>query len=92
MLASLGFLGFNNIHRMNALKNVLGSLINLVAAMWFTASGLINWPMMGIMTIGAVAGYYVGATYSLSLSQKMVRHLIAAIGLIITVIMFWKLH
>ena len=92
MLASLGFLGFDNIHRMNTLKNVLGSLINLVAALWFTASGLINWPLMSIMTIGAVLGYYVGATYSLSLSEKMVRHLIAAIGFIITVVMFWKLH
>jgi len=47
---------------------------------------------MSIMTIGAVLGYYVGATYSLSLSEKMVRHLIAAIGFIITVVMFWKLH
>jgi hypothetical protein len=92
MLASLGFLGFSDIHQMNTLKNVLGSLINLIAAVWFTANGLINWPHMIVMTIGAVAGYYLGATYSQRLSQKMMRHLITAIGLIITVVMFWKLH
>jgi uncharacterized membrane protein YfcA len=92
MLASLGFLGFSNIHRMNTLKNVLGSLINLVAALWFTASGLIDWPRMGVMTIGAVAGYYLGATYSQQLPQRQVRHLITAIGLIISVVMFWKLR
>lgn len=92
MLASLGFLGFTNIHQMNTLKNVIGSLINLVAALWFTACGLINWPVMGVMTVGAVAGYYLGATYSQRLSQEKARHLIAAIGLIITVVMFWKLH
>jgi uncharacterized membrane protein YfcA len=92
MLASLGFLGFSDIHQMNTLKNVLGSLINLIAAIWFTVNGLINWPHMAVMTLGAVAGYYVGATYSQRLSQEKMRHLITAIGLIITVVMFWKLR
>lgn len=92
MLASLGLLGFSDIHRMNTLKNVLGSLINLVAAVWFTTCGLIDWPRMGVMTVGAVAGYFIGATYSQRLSQKHVRHLITWIGLIITGVMFWKLH
>ena len=31
MLASLGFIGLTNIHEMNGLKTVLGSLINVVA-------------------------------------------------------------
>ena len=92
MLATLGFLGFSDIHQMNTLKNVLGSLINLIAAAWFTVSGLINWPHMAVMSVGAVAGYYLGATYSQRLSQKMTRYLIMAIGLIITVVMFWKLR
>jgi uncharacterized membrane protein YfcA len=92
MLASLGFLGFSDIHQMNTLKNVLGSLINLIAAVWFTVNGLINWPYMAVMTVGAVVGYYLGATYSQRLSQRMVRYLITAIGLIITVVMFWKLR
>ena len=92
MLASLGFLGFTDIHRMNTLKNVLGSLINVVAALWFTVSGLINWPVMGIMTVGAVAGYYLGATYSQRLSQEKARYLITIIGTVITVVMFWKLR
>ena len=92
MLATLGFLGFSHIHQMNALKNVLGSLINLVAAIWFTVHGLIDWPRMAVMTVGAVAGYYIGATYSQRLSQEKVRYLITAIGLIITVAMFWKLR
>ena len=90
MLASLGFMGFSDIHRMNTLKTVLGSLINLIAAIWFTLSGLINWPHMVLMTLGAILGYYLGSTYSQRLSQKMVRQVIMVIGLIITVVMFWK--
>lgn len=92
MLASLGFLGFSDIHRMNTLKNVLGGLINVVAAFWFVFSGLIDWPRMGIMTIGAMAGYYLGAAFSQKLPQGRVRHLITAIGLVITAVMFWKLR
>jgi hypothetical protein len=90
MLASLGFMGFSDIHRMNTLKTVLGSLINLIAAIWFTLSGLINWPHMVLMTLGAILGYYLGSTYSQRLSQKMVRQVIMLIGLIITAVMFWK--
>lgn len=92
MLATFGFLGFSDIHRMNALKTVLGGLVNLLASLWFTACGLIDWPRMGVMTAGAVAGYYLGATWSQRLPQRGVRHLISAIGLVITVVMFWKLR
>jgi uncharacterized membrane protein YfcA len=92
MLATLAFMGFKNIHQMNTLKSVLGSLINLVAAAWFTASGLIDWPRMALMTSGAFTGYYIASTYSQRLPQKSVRHLISVIGLIITAVMFWKLR
>ena len=92
MLATLGFMGFKNIHQMNTLKSVLGSLINLVAAAWFTASGLIDWPRMALMTAGAFVGYYIASTYSQRLPQQSVRHLISIIGIIITAVMFWKLR
>jgi uncharacterized protein len=56
MLASLCYLGLENIYEMNALKMLLGSLINLVASVYFIFAGLIDWPKMGIMTVGAVTG------------------------------------
>ena len=90
MLASLGFLGLRDIHEMNALKNVLGSLINLVAAAWFTASGLIDWPRMGVMTVGALGGYWLGAHFSQRLPQQRVRTLITIIGLLAAAWTFWK--
>lgn len=90
MLASLGFIGLSNIHEMNALKTVLGSLINLVAAIWFIGAGLIHWPKTGIMVVGALAGYYLGSHYSQRIPQKYVRHLITAIGFTISAITFYK--
>ncbi len=90
MLASLGCLGLTDIHEMNALKNVLGSLINLVAATWFIASGLIDWPKAGVMTAGALAGYFLGAHFSQRIPQRRVRQLITAIGLTLSAALFYR--
>ncbi len=90
MLASLGFLGLGDLHEINALKNVLAGVINFTAAVWFVASGLIDWPRAAIVTVGAVGGYFLGAHYSQRLPQKLVRHAITAAGLAISAVMFWR--
>ena len=89
MLASLGLIGLTDIHQMNALKNVLGSLINLVAAAWFVASGLVEWNKAGVMTVGALTGYYLGASLSQRIPRPMVRRSVTAIGFAISAIMFY---
>ena len=90
MLASLGFLGLTDIHEMNGLKTILGALINLVAALWFIAAGLIDWPRALIMTIGALGGYFCGAHFAQRIPQRGVRRLITAIGFIIALATFYK--
>ena len=90
MLATLGFVGMNNIYEMNTLKTILGSLLNLVAALWFIWAGLVDWPRAGVMTAGAVAGYFIGSHYSQRISQASVRQIITAIGFIISGVTFYK--
>ena len=90
MLASLGFLGLRDIHEMNALKNILGSLINVVAALWFIRSGLIDWQKAGVMSLGALGGYFLGAHFSQRLSQHAVRNLVTTIGLVISAYLFHR--
>lgn len=90
MLASLGILGLRDIHETNALKNVLGFLINLVASLWFIFSGLIDWPKAGVMILGALLGYYLAAHYSQRIPQHRVRQIIAAIGLTISALLFYR--
>ena len=90
MLASLGYIGLANIYEMNALKTGLGSIINLVAAIWFIFAGLINWPRAAVMTIGALAGYYLGAHYAQRISQQRVRQLITAIGFGLAAVTFYQ--
>jgi hypothetical protein len=90
MLASLGMLGFENVHEMNTLKVILGFLINVVAAVYFIASGLIHWAAVGIMMVGTISGGFAGAHFAQQVPQKAVRRLISAIGLIISAVMFYK--
>ena len=90
MLASLGMLGFENIHEMNAVKNVLAFLINAIAAGYFIYKGLIVWPAAGIVAAGAITGGYSGAHFSQKVPQLAVRFSITAIGLLITAVMFYK--
>jgi uncharacterized membrane protein YfcA len=91
MLASLGFIGLHDIHEMNALKTILSSLINLVAAVIFIFTpGLIRWPQAGVMTAGAFVGYYLGSHYSQKIPQARVRQLITVIGLGLSAMTFYK--
>ena len=90
MLASLGFIGLRHIHEMNTLKTILGSLINLVAALWFIAAGLVHWPKAAVMTAGAVLGYFLGSHFSQRISQKAVRRIILLIGVALSVLTFYQ--
>ena len=90
MLASLGYLGLTDIHEMNAVKTVLSSIINQVAAAYFIFAGLIDWPKALVMTAGALAGYFLGAHYSQRFPQRRVRQIITGIGLLISAVMFYK--
>jgi uncharacterized membrane protein YfcA len=90
MLASLGVIGLRDIHEMNALKTVLASLINLVATVVFLFGGLIDWPRAGVMTAGALVGYFVGSHYSQRIPQAWVRRIVTAVGFILSAATFYK--
>ena len=90
MLASLGFIGLSNIHEMNTLKTTLASLINLVATGWFILAGLISWPKAGVMTAGALLGYFLGAHYAQRIPQERVRAIITLIGFLISGAIFYE--
>jgi len=81
MLAAFGFLGFRNIHHMNALKNLNGMCINGIAAVLFVVKHLVDWRLALLMAAGAIVGGYAGAGTARRVGQKAVRRTIIAIGL-----------
>jgi hypothetical protein len=90
MLAALGLLGFDDIHRMNALKNLLAICINGVAAVCFVVWGAVIWSDVLVMTLAAVAGGYLGARLAYRLGRRFVRLAVIVIGLAMSVSLFVK--
>jgi uncharacterized membrane protein YfcA len=90
MLAALGLLGFADIHRMNALKNVLAIFINGVAALYFIISGAVIWVDVVVMIFAAIAGGYSGARLAYRLGRRFVRYTVIVIGLVMGVSLFFN--
>jgi uncharacterized membrane protein YfcA len=81
MLASFGLLGVGNIHRMNALKTTLASLLNGIALLYFAWAGLVVWPLALAMGACATAGGYAGARLAKRVDQRVVHKVIIGLGL-----------
>ena len=89
MLAALGFMGLNNIHRMNGLKNWGGLCMNAVAAIMFAFSSLVNWPVALAMAAGAISGGYLGSRTAQRVPQQLVRSAVVVIGLVSGVLLYF---
>jgi uncharacterized membrane protein YfcA len=87
MLASLGFLGLRDIHRMNGVKNFAAVCINGVAAVTFFVLGRVRLPIAALMAVFAIAGGLLGAGIAKKLGEKNVRRVVIGIGVAIGVAM-----
>lgn len=91
-LAMLAAIGMTDIHAMNALKSVLGSAINGVAVVVFILKGAVYWPQAIVMILGAAAGGYFGARYSLRLSPALIRWFVIVVGTGMSIYFFVKAY
>jgi uncharacterized membrane protein YfcA len=82
MLAALSLMGHTDIHRMNAVKNLLAVCINGAAAIYFAVTADVVWRDALIMAVGAIAGGASGAGLALRLGPATVRRVVVAIGLV----------
>jgi uncharacterized membrane protein YfcA len=80
MLAVFTLLGMTHIHRMNALKNALGVLINGVAVVAFIVAGAVRWAPGAIMIVGGMGGGYLGAAMARRVDPKRVRRLVVIVA------------
>jgi len=92
MLAAMGLLGLHDIHRANGIKNFLGICINSVAVLAFSITHLVVWPRALFMAVAALLGGYFGARTAQRVGQTFIRRAIVAIGLVITIVMLWRMR
>jgi hypothetical protein len=92
MLAMLAMLGMTDIHSMNALKSVLGFVINGVAVVAFIVARAVYWKQGIPMIIGGIVGGYVGAHYAQRLPQLWIRRFVVLVGTGMTIYFFVKAY
>lgn len=70
------------LQKVNALKNVMSTVVNAVAAVIFmlVAWERINWSVAALIALGSLAGGYVGARVGRRLSPRVLRAVIVVIG------------
>jgi uncharacterized protein len=90
MLTSLAVMGLSDIHEMNALKSVLGTIINGTSVVVFVASGNVHWPFAFAMALAGIAGGYAGARLSRRMNRRVVRWLVVGIGMTLASFYLWR--
>jgi hypothetical protein len=91
-LAMLAAIGMTDINAMNALKAILGSVINGMATLTFLVAGVIYWPQGIVMTAGAIVGGYASAHYAQQLPQSWVRLVVILTALAMTIYFFFRAY
>jgi len=73
-----------SLQRINGLKNVLVTVANAVAAVIFilVARDLIDWSVVALIALGALAGGYIGARVGRRLSPVILRGVIVTVGVL----------
>ncbi|WP_207835710.1 sulfite exporter TauE/SafE family protein [Williamsia soli] len=84
LMGAMGVIVNDKIQRLNAAKNLLSLIVNVVAAVAYTvvAFDRINWAAAGLIAIGSLAGGVIGAKYGRTLSPTALRAVIVIVGII----------
>ncbi|BBY42609.1 UPF0721 transmembrane protein [Mycolicibacterium celeriflavum] len=84
LIAAMGALLPEDMQRMNAAKNLLSLVVNVVAAAAYTvvAFDRISWPAAGLIAAGSLIGGFLGAHYGRRLSPNALRAVILVVGMI----------
>jgi len=80
MLGSLSIMGLKDIHRMNGLKTLLATVINVIAFVFFALKGLVVWVPAIVMTIASVIGGYIGARAAKRVDPRYIRAFVIVVG------------
>jgi uncharacterized membrane protein YfcA len=88
-LAALGILLPDRMVRINALKQVITFVTNIVAAMFFAFSGQVVWTLVLVMAPAALLGGNLGGRVARRMNPNVLRAVVAVIGVVVAV-NFWR--
>lgn len=80
-LALMGLLLPDDLQRINAVKNVLGAIVNGVAAVFFLFVAAFDWTAVLLIAAGSTVGGQLGARIGRRLPPTVLRAVIVTVGL-----------
>jgi uncharacterized membrane protein YfcA len=89
LLAILGVGLSDTLHRVNAAKNVLAGLANLLAGVIFVFAAHPDWTAVALLAAGSVLGGTLTGRYGRRLHPTALRALIVAVGIVAVVRLVW---
>ncbi|MGD9793476.1 MAG: sulfite exporter TauE/SafE family protein [Acidimicrobiia bacterium] len=81
LIALLTIFVDDHVQRLNAAKNVLGTLVNASAALVFTFASDVDWAVAGVLALGATLGGQIGSRVGRRLDPRVLRVLIVVVGI-----------
>jgi uncharacterized protein len=87
LLAVLRLAFTDDLQRLNAVKNVLASLANAVAAVLFIAAADVAWEAAALIAAGSIVGGALGANYGRRLPEEWLRRIVIVGGTVVAVIL-----
>jgi uncharacterized membrane protein YfcA len=87
LIGLLGAVLADDLQRVNALKNLLSLVVNLVAAVTFVVvrPAAIDWAVVGLIAAGSTLGGLLGARVGRGLSPSVLRIVVAVVGIVAVV-------
>jgi uncharacterized protein len=88
LMAVLGLLTTQSLLQVNALKQALAFVINVVAAVFFAFSGHVAWELVPVMAAAAMVGAVVGTRLVRVIRPAQLRFVVVVVGVAVA-IAFW---
>ncbi len=92
LMPLLSLSGVRDIQELNALKNLLVTLIAGVAVAIFIVSGAVSWPGTLVMMAGGLIGGYCGGAVARHIPAPALRAVIITCGFALSVYYFWDIY
>jgi uncharacterized membrane protein YfcA len=80
LVGVMGLLVADPLQRLNAFKNALAAVVNVVAGVIYAFVAPVSWPVVAVLAVSSTVGGLLGATVGKRLSPRVLRGVIVVIG------------
>jgi uncharacterized protein len=85
LVGVMGLLVADPLQRLNAFKNALAAVVNVVAGVIYAFAAPVSWPVVAVLAVSSTVGGLLGATVGKRLSPRVLRGVIVVIGVVAVV-------